>query len=174
MTPCTHTISQSCVRHLRESHSSVRRIFRLLSLVVYIDAETMRRIILRSGFESLARIAREIFPLLAIYPGKLLSDPTLDTGSIVQQSHKPLLIIHGHKDQTVPFSHAVDVARQACEPKRILELPACGHNDLCAVALPEFSTSLSLITSAGSMTKSASPLASQRPKVNLATSTFSQ
>jgi fermentation-respiration switch protein FrsA (DUF1100 family) len=99
--------------------------------------------ILQSGFESLGRIASEIFPLLAIYPGKLLSNPTLDTLAVVRHSHKPLLVVHGCKDQVVPFSHAVDVVREACEPKRFLELPACGHNDLCAVALPEFSAALS-------------------------------
>jgi len=98
--------------------------------------------ILQSGFVSLYRIATEFFPVLRIYPGKLLSDPTMDNLSIVKLPHPPLLIMHGHLDQTVPFSHAKAIFSAACEPKRFLDLPQCGHCDICSEAQPEFSKAI--------------------------------
>jgi fermentation-respiration switch protein FrsA (DUF1100 family) len=99
--------------------------------------------ILQSGFASLNRIAAEIFPLLAIYPGTLLADPPLDSISVLKNPHPPVFIVHGHKDQVVPFAHAAALYQAACEPKEFMELPSCGHNDICGSALPEFSRAIS-------------------------------
>lgn len=99
-------------------------------------------IIMQSGFASLGRIATEIFPLLWLYPGPLLANPPLDSLSILKKHHPPLLIVHGHKDQVVPFDHAKALFKAATEPKRFLELPICGHNDICSAAEPMFSAAL--------------------------------
>jgi fermentation-respiration switch protein FrsA (DUF1100 family) len=98
-------------------------------------------IILQSGFASLSRIATEIFPLLVLYPGPLLSDPPLDNLSIVRGPHPPLLVVHGRQDETVPFAHAAAVFKAASEPKRFLELPRSGHCDLCSTA-PDYSRAI--------------------------------
>jgi hypothetical protein len=91
-------------------------------------------IILQSGFASLSRIASEIFPLLAVYPGRLLADPPLDNVAIMKRPHPPLLVVHGSDDDVIPFDHAKTVFAAAAEPKRFVELQSCGHNDICQVA----------------------------------------
>lgn len=88
-------------------------------------------IVVQSGFCSLYRIATETYPIMAIYPGALLARPTLDTLSILKRPHSPLLIVHGGMDDTIPFAHARDLYSQAADPKRFLEIPQCGHNDIC-------------------------------------------
>ncbi|HEY9776691.1 MAG TPA: alpha/beta hydrolase [Planktothrix sp.] len=89
-------------------------------------------IILQSGFASLNRIATEIFPALALYPGQLLADPPLDNVAIVKRPHPPLLVVHGTDDDIVPFAHGQAVYEAAVEPKKFIELQGCGHNDISA------------------------------------------
>jgi len=116
-----------------------------LGCAVTTNLSTRRKcagIILQSGFASLTQIAAEMFPVLAIYPGRLLADPPLNNLSIVKEQHPPLLIVHGHQDEVVPFSHAVAVFQAASEPKQMLELPSCGHNDISVSAIPEFRRAL--------------------------------
>jgi fermentation-respiration switch protein FrsA (DUF1100 family) len=86
--------------------------------------------VLQSGFASLNRIATEIFPVLAIYPGSLLSDPPLDNLSLMQKPHAPLLVVHGAQDDVVPFDHGKCVFAAAAEPKQFAEFPECGHDDI--------------------------------------------
>jgi len=42
-------------------------------------------------------------------------------------SPRPLLIIHGESDQTVPLSHARELYRKAKEPKEISIIPGAEH-----------------------------------------------
>jgi dipeptidyl aminopeptidase/acylaminoacyl peptidase len=44
-------------------------------------------------------------------------------------SPAPLLLIHGDKDETVPFSHAEMIIAAAKEPKRLVRIPGNGHKD---------------------------------------------
>ena len=44
--------------------------------------------------------------------------------------HGPSLVIHGHKDEIVPFRHGKKVYNALSQPKQFLELPHAGHNDL--------------------------------------------
>ncbi|HEY9716477.1 MAG TPA: alpha/beta hydrolase [Trichormus sp.] len=116
-----------------------------LGCAVTTNLSTRRKcagIIIQSGFASLNQIATEMFPVLAIYPGRLLADPPLDNLSILKEQHAPLLIVHGQQDEVVPFSHASAVFRAASEPKQFLQLPTCGHCDISVLAVPEFSHAL--------------------------------
>lgn len=42
----------------------------------------------------------------------------------------PVLIIHGKKDNTIPFMYAQKLYDRAREPKKLIEIPEGGHNDL--------------------------------------------
>ena len=111
-----------------------------LGCAITTNISTQRKsagLILRSGFESLARIASEIFPALLLYPGPLLSDPPMNSMTILSKPHPPLLVIHGELDAVVPYAHAQSLFKGASEPKRFLTLPGTGHNDLCRTAPDE-------------------------------------
>jgi len=40
---------------------------------------------------------------------------------------RPLLLVHGNKDDVVPVSHAYKLYAQACEPKQIVIIDGAGH-----------------------------------------------
>ena len=44
--------------------------------------------------------------------------------------HCPSLVIHGKKDEVVPFRHGKRVYNALPEPKRFIEFETAGHNDL--------------------------------------------
>lgn len=91
-------------------------------------------IILQSGFSSLRRIALEIFPFLAVFPGFLWPSQKLDNLSLLKQKHAPLLIIHGVNDCVVPYSHAERLFSQASDPKQLLTLEETAHNNIFSTA----------------------------------------
>lgn len=96
-------------------------------------------IILQSGFTSLRRIGTEAIPLTKIYPPFLFPQPQLDNvRRMAVKQRKPLLIIHGCKDQTVPFSHGEELFLHATEPKQFVKLPDAAHSDIWAVAPDAF------------------------------------
>jgi fermentation-respiration switch protein FrsA (DUF1100 family) len=99
-------------------------------------------IVLQSGFSSLRKIGAEMIPFTKIYPRFLLPQPELDSAAILEREHPPLLIIHGKKDTVVPFSHGDEMYQRALEPKEMLILPRCGHNDICFIASDEYVTAL--------------------------------
>lgn len=43
---------------------------------------------------------------------------------------EPLLVIHGTRDEAVPFSHGRRLFREHRGPKQFLEIPGAGHNDI--------------------------------------------
>jgi fermentation-respiration switch protein FrsA (DUF1100 family) len=95
-------------------------------------------IIIQSGFESLRRIALEIFPSLSMFPEWLFPPQPLDSIGIVRKPHPPLLIVHGVLDQVVPYEHGKAVYDAACGPKELLTLPSTGHNDISSTAPHEY------------------------------------
>lgn len=52
----------------------------------------------------------------------------------IQHVHVPVLIIHGRKDDVVPFWHGQRVFRAASEPKAFVAVDGAGHNDVLFVA----------------------------------------
>lgn len=106
-------------------------------------------LILQSGFCSLRKIGTEVAPWIAVFPGFLFPRPPLDNVAILEKAHPPLMILHGMKDQVVPFHHGQELARQASEPKRFVQFPDADHSDIFMVdpagyklALEEFMSSL--------------------------------
>ena len=78
-------------------------------------------LILNSTFTSIRSMASKCF-----VPGFLAKDP-FDNLSVVRSYSKPVLIIHGKYDKTIPYAHGVALYKAAKNGKMITY--NCGHND---------------------------------------------
>ncbi len=100
-------------------------------------------LVLQSGFSSLRKIGQETVPIMKIYPQVLFPKPFLNAVErVASRTGYPLLIIHGSKDQVVPFSHAEEVYAAASEPKRFVQLPDCAHSDIWCTSPETFVSEL--------------------------------
>jgi fermentation-respiration switch protein FrsA (DUF1100 family) len=89
-----------------------------------------RGLILQSTFTGIRDMARLHYPVV---PGFLVPDayPSLRR---IARLRAPLLVIHGDRDDIVPFAQGQALFGAAPEPKRFHAVPGAGHNDLLAVA----------------------------------------
>jgi uncharacterized protein len=85
-------------------------------------------VILKSGFSSLQRAARDTLPWLKLYPDWAFpSTIVMDNVSVFKRDHPPLLIIHGRKDQTLDYKNATELFQESSQPKALLSIPEGGH-----------------------------------------------
>ena len=87
------------------------------------------RLILEAPFSSLHAMARRVLPPLAF-----LVKGELDSARLVAELDVPKLILHGTRDQTVPFAQGRALYEAAAAPKRFYPIPAGGHVGLYEVA----------------------------------------
>lgn len=87
-------------------------------------------LILQSGLCSLPAVAKSGPFFINLYPDFIFPDPKLDNLAIIGNIKKPILIVHGLKDKLVPASHSQQLFDKAAQPKRLVMLPECGHNDV--------------------------------------------
>ncbi len=78
-------------------------------------------LILKSTFTSIRSMASKFF-----IPGFLVKDP-FDNLSVIKSYSKPVLIIHGKYDKTIPYAHGIALYKAAKNGKMITY--DCGHND---------------------------------------------
>jgi abhydrolase domain-containing protein 17 len=64
----------------------------------------------------------------------LLPIDRFNSGRKIKRVRCPVLIIHGTKDEIIPFWHGQELYKQANEPKMSLWVEEAGHNDLTIVA----------------------------------------
>ncbi len=83
-----------------------------------------RALILESTFTSVADFARKQLYV----PRALISDP-FDNLAFVKDFDGPSLIIHGDRDEVLPYQNGVDL-HQAARDSRFETFHGCGHNDL--------------------------------------------
>jgi fermentation-respiration switch protein FrsA (DUF1100 family) len=95
-------------------------------------------LILHSAFTSVRDLARIHYPLI---PRALVPDayPSL---RLIGRLALPLLVLHGERDEIVPLMHAEALADAARGPKRMHVFAGAGHNDLLAVAGPEWARAI--------------------------------
>jgi uncharacterized protein len=86
-------------------------------------------LILDSTFTTLMRIARKKISAFGIYPDFLQPIPAFDNTAVLAGKHVPVLIIHGKKDEIMPFSEAESNFAAASQPKALLALPNSEHNN---------------------------------------------
>lgn len=82
-------------------------------------------LIVESAFTSAPELAAELYPWL---PARWLTRFDYATADHLARLTVPVLIIHSHDDEIVPFDHGRRLFALAGEPKRFLELRG-GHND---------------------------------------------
>ena len=85
-----------------------------------------RALILESPFISVQEMAKAVMPWLPI--GGLISTK-YESLSKIARLHMPLLILHGDRDEIVPFDQGQRLFEAANEPKSFYTIPGAHHND---------------------------------------------
>ena len=83
-------------------------------------------LILETPFASIAEMAREIFPFLPV--GRFLQTK-YEVVKKVRAIKSPLLVLHGDRDDIVPFRQGKKVFDAAPQPKAFYTIVGAGHND---------------------------------------------
>jgi uncharacterized protein len=101
------------------------------SLGAAVAAEMANRydsqgLILESPFVSIREMARVVFPLLPIGP---LLQTRYDVREKIRKIKTPLLVLHGDRDEVVPFAQGKTVFDAAPEPKKFFTIAGAQHND---------------------------------------------
>lgn len=89
-----------------------------------------RALVLESPFTSVPEMARAVYPFLPLWP---FVRTRYDTLSKVSRLRVPLLVLHGERDEVVPFAQGRRVFEAAPEPKRFYAIRGAGHNDTYVV-----------------------------------------
>ena len=105
------------------------------SLGVGVAAEmatrhSVRCVILESGFTSvsgMAGVTRPSWMASVLLP---LIDARYDTLSKMGLIEPPVMVVHGERDDIVPFGMARELFEAAIEPKRFYAVPGAMHNDV--------------------------------------------
>ncbi len=98
-----------------------------LQLATEVEA---RALVLESPFASIPAMARAVYPFLPLWP---FVRTRYDNVAKVAQVRMPLLVLHGDRDEVVPFAQGRRVFDAAPEPKKFFAIPAAGHNDTYVV-----------------------------------------
>jgi hypothetical protein len=96
-------------------------------------------LIVQSTFTSAWDMAKTLFPLGLLQP---LTDIRFDAASKIKKVHCPKLMIHGNRDEIVPYRLGKKLYEVAPPPKLFYEVTGAGHNDLVWTAGPEYSKRL--------------------------------
>jgi len=88
------------------------------------------RLIVQSSFTSVRDMARRTFriPLFEYIPKS-----RFNSLAKIRQTRAPILIIHGTRDETVPFSMGQRLFAVAPEPKFLFPVEGAGHNDVIKI-----------------------------------------
>ncbi len=86
-------------------------------------------LIVQSSFTNARAMTREIFALPLV--GHLVKS-RFDSEHKIHDVHAPILIVHGTRDDVVPFAMGEKLFDAAPEPKRFYQMEGAGHNDLVA------------------------------------------
>jgi fermentation-respiration switch protein FrsA (DUF1100 family) len=87
-------------------------------------------LVLESPFASIPEMARSVYPFLPLWP---LVRTRYDNLGKVGRLRVPLLVLHGDRDDVVPFAQGRRVFDAAPEPKRFYAIPGASHNDTYVV-----------------------------------------
>jgi fermentation-respiration switch protein FrsA (DUF1100 family) len=130
--PGTYRDARAAYRWLREHGQGEERIVifgeslgSAIALELALDAPA-RALVLESPFTSIPDMARAVYPFLPVWP---LVRTRYDNLAKVSRLRMPLLVLHGDRDDVVPFAQGRRVFEAAPEPKRFFAIPGASHND---------------------------------------------
>ena len=89
----------------------------------------VRGVILESGFTSIREMAEASGSKLPIALVLLVFEARYDSISKMGRVESPVMILHGDRDDTVPYWMAEKLYAAASEPKRLYPIRGAGHND---------------------------------------------
>lgn len=87
-------------------------------------------LILESAFPSVEAVARWMF---SGFPAHLALKARFPLADRLRQVRVPVLVLHGDRDETIPFQFAEAVYEAAQPPKRFHRIEGAGHNDTVLV-----------------------------------------
>jgi uncharacterized protein len=83
-------------------------------------------LILESPFVSIREMARSVCPFLPVGP---LLQTRYDVVEKIRRIKTPLLVLHGDRDEIIPFAQGELVFDAAPQPKKFYRIAGAGHND---------------------------------------------
>lgn len=101
--------------------------------------EPVGGVVIESGFVSVYRVLTR-WPLLPFDPYPNLTN--------IELARAPVLVIHGRRDEIIPFWHGELLLATAREPKYSAWVDGAGHNDLSEVAWDEYLRALQAFSGA--------------------------
>jgi uncharacterized protein len=87
-------------------------------------------VIVQSGLASIPSTAKAQISLLSIFPDIVFAQPQFANADALRKIHVPVLLIHGKLDHTVAPGESAKMYASANEPKTLVWLEHCGHNDV--------------------------------------------
>jgi uncharacterized protein len=96
-------------------------------------------LILQSTFTSAKDMAKTSFLLRLLFP---LANVRFDSANDIARIACPKLIIHGKRDDMVPYRFGESLYKQMTPPKTFYAVPEAGHNDLLWIAGEEYGRQL--------------------------------
>lgn len=97
-------------------------------LVLKLAAEVpLQAVVLEAPYRSTLAVAQGIYPFL---PLSLVMQDQFRSDEIIGRIKVPLLVLHGERDQVIPFAQGQELYELANEPKRFLRFPTGRHTDL--------------------------------------------
>ena len=119
-----------------------QRHFRAEDIIIYghslggavaVNLASRRRcggLILQSSFTSARAMARRMFHIPLI---EYVVKSRFDSLDKIRDVRAPILIVHGTRDEVVPFAMGEQLYRAAPQPKQFYPIPGAGHNDVLQV-----------------------------------------
>lgn len=111
---------------------------RSLGAAVAVELATRHRpygLILESPFLSIPDMARHAYPFLPLWP---LLRTKYDSRAKMQKVDAPVLVLHGDRDDIIPFAAGKRLFEEANEPKKFHTISGAGHNDTYVVGGEEY------------------------------------
>ena len=109
---------------------------RSLGVGVAVEMATrhrVRSVVVESGFTSVREMSKSSgMGVLSILLLPLI-DARYDSLSKIESALSPVMVIHGDRDEMVPFEMAEKLFAAASEPKRFYPIPGASHNDTYVV-----------------------------------------
>lgn len=134
-------------------------------VVLKLAAELpLQAVVLEAPYLSTLSVAQRIYPYL---PLSLMMKDQFRSDAVIGRFRAPLLVLHGERDQVIPFDQGRQLYELANAPKRFLRFPTGRHSDLPQYgSIGEIRRFLADVTSgdiAGTESRTIEELAGTRP-----------